>query len=105
MSTFARVWAVGRKPKGLRSRTRKKLRKHIRERGVPRPSRVIQEFPPNSRVIVDIDPSVPKGQPHPRYHGKIGVVVERRGRAYVLQIRNGGMTKKVISRPEHLKVV
>jgi large subunit ribosomal protein L21e len=94
-----------RRSKGQRSRSRKKLSKHVRERGPPRPSKVIQDFNPGARVIVDIDSSIVKGQPHPRYQGRSGTVVERRGRAYVLQIKDGNATKRVISRPEHLRVV
>ncbi|MBA7624536.1 hypothetical protein ES703_31945 [subsurface metagenome] len=57
------------------------------------------------KVTIILDPSVVKGQPHPRYHGRVGVVKERRGRAYVVEIRDGGSIKKVISRPEHLRSV
>ncbi len=43
--------------------------------------------------------------PHPRYHGRIGIVTERRGRAYVVDVQDGGSIKKVISRPDHLRVM
>ncbi len=52
-----------------------------------------------------IDPSVHSGQPNKRYHGFTGTVVEKRGRAYVVAIRQGGLTKKVIAAPEHLRKV
>ena len=89
----------------MRSRTRKKLGKSPRERGVLRPSKIIQDFGEGDRVIIDLDSSIPKGQPHPRYQGASGTVVERRGRAYVLSVRDGGKTKSIISRPEHLRAV
>jgi len=95
---------MGKKSKGYRRRTRG-LGKHVRERGLPHVSRVIQEFSPGSKVTIVIDPSVVKGQPHRRYHGKVGVVAERRGRAYVVEVSEGGTIKKIISRPEHLRVV
>lgn len=96
---------MAKRSKGYRSKSRGKLTKHVRERGLSPVSRVIQEFGPGVKVTIILDPSVMKGQPHPRYHGRIGVVKERRGRAYVLEIRNGGAIKKVISRPEHLRTV
>lgn len=68
-------------------------------------SRIIQNLKPGARVTILIDPSVPKGQPHSRYHGRTGVVTERRGRAYVIEVRDGGVTKSIISRPEHLRAV
>lgn len=96
---------VTKRSKGYRSKSRGKLTKHVRERGLSPVSRVIQEFGPGVKVTIILDPSVVKGQPHPRYHGRVGVVKERRGRAYVVEIRDGGSIKKVISRPEHLRSV
>ncbi|HDI12616.1 MAG: 50S ribosomal protein L21e [Hadesarchaea archaeon] len=96
---------MARRSKGLRSKSRGKLTKHPRRRGLPSPSRVIQELPTGTKVAIMLDPSVVKGQPHPRYHGRIGVVEGQRGSAYIVKIRDGGSTKKVISRPEHLRVV
>jgi large subunit ribosomal protein L21e len=90
--------------KGYKSQSRGKLSKRIRERGIFSASKVIQNFEPGSRTTILIDPSVPKGQPHHRYHGKTGIIREKRGRAYVVEIRDGGSTKSIISRPEHLKV-
>ncbi len=96
---------MGRKPKGYRRRTRKKLRKNVRERGIPSTSRIIQDFPPGTKVTIDIDPSIDRGQPHSRYQGRTGTVVERRGRAFVIELKKGNQIKKVISRPEHLRAV
>jgi len=96
---------MARRSKGLRTKSRGKLTKHPRQRGLPPVSRVVQELPAGTKVTLIIDPSVPKGQPHPRYHGRVAIVREQRGRAYVLDLRDGGSTKKVISRPEHLRVV
>ncbi len=94
-----------KRSKGLRSKSRGKLTKHPRQRGLHPVSRVIQEFPVGTKVAIILDPSVAKGQPHPRYHGRVGVVQEQRGRAYVLAVRDGGSTKRIISRPEHLRMV
>lgn len=94
-----------KRSKGYRSRTRGKLSKHVRQRGLPPVSRIIQDFGPGTRVTIVLDPSIVKGQPHSRYHGRTGVVAEKRGRAYVVEVRDGGSTKKIISRPEHLRAV
>ncbi|MEM2889818.1 MAG: 50S ribosomal protein L21e [Candidatus Hadarchaeum sp.] len=91
--------------KGLRSKSRKKLTKHPRQKGLSPVSRAVQDLPVGTKVSIILDPSVVKGQPHHRYHGRTGLIRERRGRAYVVEVRDGGAIKKVISRPEHLRVV
>lgn len=96
---------MARRSKGLRSKSRGKLTKHSRQLGLPPVSRSIQELPMGTKVAIILDPGVVKGQPHPRYHGRVGIVQERRGRAYVVEVRDGGSTKRIISRPEHLRMV
>jgi len=64
-----------------------------------------QELPIGAKVTIFINPSVHKGQPHHRYHGRIGLVIEKRGRAYIVEIKDGGKIKKIIASPEHLRVV
>jgi len=91
--------------KGLRKKSRKKLTKHPRTRGLQPITRSLQNFPMGGRVVILVDPSQVKGMPHPRFHGKTGVVVEKRGRAYVVEVREGGKFKKVIARPEHLRMM
>jgi large subunit ribosomal protein L21e len=49
-----------------------------------------------------IDPSIHKGMPHPRFHGKTAEVVGTRGRAFVLKVTDGNATKTLITLPEHL---
>ena len=50
---------------------------------------------------------VPKGNqrniPHPRYKGKIGTVIEKRGSAYVVELRIFNTTKKLVVPVEHLE--
>ena len=41
--------------------------------------------------------------PHPRYHGKVSVVEEKRGRAYVVKLVERGKVRTLIARPEHLQ--
>jgi large subunit ribosomal protein L21e len=82
-----------------------KFKKHVRERGAIHVTKVIQDLKPGAKVVVVVDSSVMKGQPHARYQGRVGVVTEKRGRAYVVEVKDGGTIKRIISRPEHLKVV
>ncbi len=94
---------MGWKSHGFRIKSRKKLRKKIREKGI-KIRRALQVFEVGQRVHIDIDPAVHKGMPHPRFQGRTGVVIGKRGRAYLVRIRDGGLYKTLIVRPEHLKL-
>jgi large subunit ribosomal protein L21e len=43
--------------------------------------------------------------PHPRFKGKTGRIIEKRGKSYIVQILDGNKAKKLIARPEHLKAI
>ncbi|HUK29227.1 MAG TPA: 50S ribosomal protein L21e [Candidatus Acidoferrales bacterium] len=94
-----------RRSKGYRSRTRKLFRKHPRERGKIGLSRILRTYEPGQKVTIIIEPSVHKGMPHRRYHGRVGVIHEKRGKAYVVHVTTGGQKRQIIARPEHLTPV
>ena len=87
---------------GMRKKSRDKLSRTVRARGKSSVVRAIQEFETGAMVHVLIDPSIHKGMPHPRFHGKTGEVVGKRGRAFVLRVTDGNATKTLITLPEHL---
>jgi len=89
--------------KGFRSKTRHKLKKHPRERGIHPVTRALKEYKVGDIVHIVIDPSVHKGMPHPRFHGKTGTVVGQRGKAFIVRVRDGGKYKDVIALPQHLR--
>lgn len=91
--------------KGYRSGTRHLLRKEPRKHGKLSLSKLLQEYQPGNHVLVKIDSSVQKGMPHRRFHGKIGTIVEKRGRSYVVSVSQGDAVKEIIARPEHLEPV
>jgi len=88
---------------GPRKKTRYKFKKELRKRGITPVTSVIQQFEVGQKVHVVCEPSVQKGMPHRRFHGKTGTVVGQRGRAWLLRIRDGNSEKVVIARPQHLK--
>jgi large subunit ribosomal protein L21e len=92
-----------RKSKGYRAKTRRLLRKSPRERGKVRLSKLLHEYQPGNSVVIKIDPSVQKGMPHRRYHGKVGTVIGIRGKSYVVSVTQGDAVKEIIVRPEHLE--
>lgn len=90
-----------RESKGFRSGTRKKLKQRIR----PTITKFLQEFKLGQNVIVELEPSSHKGMPYSRFKGKVGKIVEKRGKSYVVHVYEGKKLKTVISRPEHLKAL
>ena len=88
--------------KGFRSRTRGTLTKEVRERGMPPITQFLQTFETGSRVIVRLEASDPRGQPHPRYQGRVAVVVGRVGRAFRIEFLDGHKRKQLIANAVHL---
>ncbi|MFA4983130.1 MAG: 50S ribosomal protein L21e [Candidatus Micrarchaeia archaeon] len=56
--------------------------------------------------VVSIDTqSKYSGMPHPRYRGKTGPIIEKRGKAYVVLVKDGRAKKELIVPPVHLRLV
>ncbi|WP_049936426.1 50S ribosomal protein L21e [Haloplanus natans] len=83
--------------------TRGKLSNDPRERGASPPQRAIQEYDIGQKVHLTLDPSVSEGRFHPRFNGHTGTVVGTQGRAFKIEINDGGKDKTLIARPAHLK--
>ncbi len=80
-----------------RSRT---LRKKTRETvGI---SSIIKEFKKGEKVSIHPKPSYP-GMPHPRYRGRTGEVLGKRGKSYLVELMIGNSKKKLIVPPVHLR--
>lgn len=92
-----------RKSRGFRAGTRKKLRQKSGYK--PPITKFIQEFEKNQMVVLLPEPSSHKGMPHLRFKGKIGKVIDKRGRSYIIELIDGEKRKLIISRPEHLKAI
>ncbi len=89
--------------KGYYSGTRSLLRKPTREKGKPKLSKLLHEYAADDQVIIKMDSSTQKSMPHKRFHGKIGQIIEKRGRGYVVSVPQGNAIKTIITRSEHLE--
>ncbi|UCB60020.1 MAG: 50S ribosomal protein L21e [Candidatus Bathyarchaeota archaeon] len=89
--------------KGFRRRTRSLLKRKARERGKTGLSKILREYKPGDQVVIKLDPSVHKGMPHRRFHGKVGTIEAERGKSYVVNINQGKSIKEIVVRPEHLE--
>ncbi|RLF13799.1 MAG: 50S ribosomal protein L21e [Thermoprotei archaeon] len=88
---------------GFWYKSRKLRRKHPRERGLRGLSRLLYEYKIGDRVHIDIDPTFIRTAPHRRYQGKTGVIIGKRGRAYLIEVYLGKKRKIIITTPEHIK--
>lgn len=89
--------------KGFRVKTRKLLRKRGNF-GFSDHLLSINQLKKGDKVVIYINPRYQKGMPHRRYHGKIGNVLGRRGRAFIVEVSKGDKLVKLIVPPEHLKI-
>lgn len=92
-----------KKSRGFRAKTRKKLTQRAGYR--PAITKFLQEFKKDQRVVILQEPSSHKGMPHPRFMGKTGKIIEKRGKSYIVEIIDVNKVKKIVSRPEHLKAI
>lgn len=90
------------KSQGSRHGTRKKLKKKDKKEKSPA-AKITKKFEEGDIVHIDLDPSIQAGMPHPRFDGRTGKVIEKRGRAYVVKVSDKSSKKKLTIRPEHLK--
>src|SRR2546426_1035445 len=77
-----------KRSKGIRNRTRTLLRRNPRDRGKNPLGRILTSYAPGQMVTISINPSIQKGMPHRRYHGRVGMISEKRGKAYAIQVVN-----------------
>lgn len=84
--------------------TLSKRTRRFRRKNKATPAKVIREFSVGDKVVVMVEPSS-SSNPAPRYHGKAGRIIERRGEAYVVEISDFSMPKKLVVLPLNLKRV
>lgn len=86
---------------GYKRGTRRTFKKDFRAKMKITP--FIEEFKEGERVIIDQNPFSQSSMPHFRFKGKIGVISEKRGSAYVIKVNDGDKPKVVVTKPEHLR--
>jgi large subunit ribosomal protein L21e len=92
-----------RKSRGFRAKTRFKIKQKVAYR--PPITKFLQEFRKGQGIVIVQEPSSQRGMPHPRFKGKTGKVLGKRGKSYIIEILDGNKVKKLISAPEHLKAI
>ncbi|MCX6778277.1 MAG: 50S ribosomal protein L21e [Candidatus Micrarchaeota archaeon] len=64
--------------------------------------RIMREFNEGDRVSLDYVANQ-RGMPHPRYRGRSGVIVGKRGKAYIVEIRDMTAVKHLVVPGVHLR--
>ncbi len=67
-------------------------------------SALVRLFDVGEKVVL-VPSHIVAGRFPRRYRGMHGIIKERRGRSYVVEIMDGGKIKKIITNPAHLKKV
>ena len=66
-------------------------------------TKLVKTFSMGDRVIIDHKTSYFGGMPHPRYRGKLGTVIGKRGEAYIIEVKVYSALKKLIVPAVHLE--
>lgn len=90
------------KSHGKHRRTRSKFRKGPKDKFTV--NKYIKNLKEGNKVAIVIDSSS-KGMPFRRFHGLTGKVIGKRGRSYIIEIKDIKKKKQIIAKPEHLKVI
>jgi large subunit ribosomal protein L21e len=90
-----------KKSRGPRRDTRRKLKQTVGKR--PAITKFLRTFKSGEKVVLYPEPSSQKGMPFLRYKGRVGTIAGKRGNSYIVEFKDGGKKKTIISRPEHLK--
>lgn len=86
--------------KGYRTRGRNLFSSERARKGL---SVYLRKYEIGSKVHININPASISTAPHRRFQGLTGVVVGKRGRAYIVEVNLGNEKKTVITTPEHLE--
>ena len=95
--------SMAKRSKGFRSKTRRKLKKELKEKF--KPTDYLKDFKENDKIYIYINSSSQSGMPHRRYQGLTGKVTGKRGRAYLVNVFLGNREKTLIVSPEHIKAI
>ena len=87
----------------FRRKTRYKLKKDIRNKGKISITKYLQNFKTGEMATLLAEPAVQKGLYHTRFHSKIGIVQNQRGKCVEVEIKDGNKPKMLIVHPVHLK--
>jgi len=96
---------MGKRKGGYRRKTRKLMRKNVRDKGKISLNAYFAQYKPGDMVGLRAEPAVQDGIYNLRFHGKTGKVLGKQGDCYQVAIIDGGKAKTLIVHPIHLHKV
>jgi large subunit ribosomal protein L21e len=87
----------------FRRKTRSKLRKNVKDSGRINIGDYLREYKEGDIVVLKAEPAVQKGIYFPRFHGRHGVIIGKKGKCYEVKIKDINKEKMVIVHPVHLR--
>ena len=90
---------------GFRKRTRHKFKKEQSDKGKLSIKAYLQKLNVGDKVALHVEPAYQAGMYRPKFMGKIGTVIGRRGQCYQVEINDFSKKKVLIVHPVHLKKV
>ncbi|MCL4400754.1 MAG: 50S ribosomal protein L21e [Candidatus Parvarchaeota archaeon] len=89
--------------RGAHKRSRRRLALRVKDKGQIDLKKALQTFNLGDKVIIDPSPYFQKNIPHRRFFGINGTVLQKKGKAYTIEVMQGKMCKMVDMLPIHLK--
>ncbi|MCK4670703.1 MAG: 50S ribosomal protein L21e [Nanoarchaeota archaeon] len=89
---------------GARRKTRHKLAKERKKKGKISIRAFLQRFNPGEKVELRAEAAYQKAMYHPRFHGRVGKIGEKKlGRCYEVIIKDGSIVKRLFVHPVHMR--
>ena len=88
---------------GPQYNTRRKLTKKPRNRGKISLVKQLETFKVGESVLVKVEPGFKKNVIHHRFMSKPGIIVEKRGKAYRVRVKDMKKEKDLFVLPVHLR--
>ncbi|MBW2973575.1 50S ribosomal protein L21e [Candidatus Woesearchaeota archaeon] len=85
-----------------RRKTRRLMKKNYREKGKISLTKYFAEYKNGDKVTLKAEPAVQKGIYHLRFHSRTGVVKDKQGDCYNVEIKDGNKPKTLVVHPIHL---
>ena len=90
---------TNKKAKGKRA----KQRDTMKRRGRTTVNTMLAELDKGQTVQVNINSRIHAGLPFRRFQGKTGIVEGKRGRSYIVDLKDGNKAKQLVVHPAQLK--
>lgn len=82
---------------------RAKQRDTLKRRGRTTVNTMLSDLDKGQTVQININSRIHEGIPFRRFQGKTGKISGKRGRSYVVDLKDGNKAKQLVVHPAHLK--